>query len=145
MWDVSTEEDLKLSEINPPPHDGRCNCCGRHLSELKPFGKAGDPLPGDFDGALLVKTFRGDALLDDEIDKIMWGFFDGCCSKEDYDKAEGKLIEKYGQEKAEEMMMYHQLSRTVSPCWECRDCIVLDTDEFYKKQAESWKLLVDKT
>ena len=33
-----------------------CECCGRR--NMKPFGKAGDPLVGDFDGALLVKTFR---------------------------------------------------------------------------------------
>ena len=44
--------------INPPPKDGRCECCGRRKSELKPFGASGDPLYGDFTGAYLVKTFR---------------------------------------------------------------------------------------
>ena len=44
--------------INPPPADGKCQVCGRSLEELKPFGKAGDPLVGDFDGELLVKRWR---------------------------------------------------------------------------------------
>jgi len=36
--------------INPPPRDRCCECCGN--KNLKPFGK------GNFEGALLVKTFR---------------------------------------------------------------------------------------
>jgi len=51
---VDGEEDLKprpgLINIYPPPQDGECDCCGKHISELKSFGKAGDPLVGDFDG-----------------------------------------------------------------------------------------------
>ncbi len=42
--------------INPPPQDRACEVCGR--KDMKPFGKAGDPLVGDFNGALLVKIFR---------------------------------------------------------------------------------------
>ena len=44
--------------INGPPNSGRCHGCGKGPGELKPYGKAGDPLVGDFDGALLIKTFR---------------------------------------------------------------------------------------
>jgi hypothetical protein len=59
---VDCEEDLKLVprkiNLNPPPEDGRCECCGRHISELKPFGGPGDPLVGDFSGAYLIKKFR---------------------------------------------------------------------------------------
>ena len=61
LGSISSEKDLKDKAriiINPPPKDGRCYCCGRHISELTPFGKAGDPLVGDFDGALLVKNNR---------------------------------------------------------------------------------------
>jgi len=47
-----------IVRINPPPSDERCECCGRHVSELKPFGGPGDPLVGDFSGALLAKHFR---------------------------------------------------------------------------------------
>jgi len=63
---ISKEEDLNPPEgsyrflINAPPEDGRCEVCGRHLSELKPFGGPGDPLVGDFSGELLLKTFRWD-------------------------------------------------------------------------------------
>jgi len=44
--------------INPPPQDKCCQCCGKNAKDLKPYGKAGDPLVGDFDGAILLKTFR---------------------------------------------------------------------------------------
>ena len=46
--------------INGPPDDGKCNICGRHVSELDAFGGAGDPLLGDFSGMKLVKQFRED-------------------------------------------------------------------------------------
>ena len=38
--------------------DNRCDCCGRHVRELKPFGGPGDPLVGDFTGKYLVKHYR---------------------------------------------------------------------------------------
>lgn len=135
LGSISKEEDLKLRpgiNINPPPSDGRCDCCGRHLSKLKSFGK---PCVGEYDDALLVKRFRWDAPPDEEIDKIMEEFFGACCSSEDYEKARNKLIEKYGQEEAEEMMMYQQLSRTASKSWECRDCFYLSTKRFYRVQS----------
>ena len=54
LGSIYGEEDLKprpgLINIYPPPQDGECDCCGKHISELKSFGKAGDPLVGDFDG-----------------------------------------------------------------------------------------------
>ena len=37
---ISNEKDLKIkagNNINPPPVDGTCYCCGRHISELKTF------------------------------------------------------------------------------------------------------------
>jgi hypothetical protein len=64
LGSVEEEKDLKpipgVANINPPPQDGKCMCCKRHISELKPYGKAGDPLVGDFDGALLVKVWRSE-------------------------------------------------------------------------------------
>ena len=44
--------------INPPLDDGRCYGCGKHISELRPFGGPGNPLDEDFTGALLVKIYR---------------------------------------------------------------------------------------
>ena len=37
--------------LNPPPRDERCECCSKHISELKDFD-------GYFKGAKLVKNFR---------------------------------------------------------------------------------------
>lgn len=66
---VHGEEDLQPRpgfNLNHPPRDGRCDCCGKHISELKSFGKAGDPLVGDFYGAYLVKTYRTVIYYDDD-------------------------------------------------------------------------------
>ena len=71
---VSKEEDLRRPcrfFINPPPEDCRCEVCGRHISELTPFGGPGDPLVGDFSGEKLVKTFRIDFPYPDEIEEVM--------------------------------------------------------------------------
>lgn len=47
---ISKEEDLTPSGyrflIRGPPRDERCEVCGRHISEPKPFGGPGDPLVG---------------------------------------------------------------------------------------------------
>lgn len=44
--------------IDSPPLDAKCVTCGRHVSELPPFGGPGDPLEGDFRGAKMVQVFR---------------------------------------------------------------------------------------
>ena len=41
--------------INPPPMDGRCERCMRHMSAIPPYGPPGDPLIGDFSDMKLVK------------------------------------------------------------------------------------------
>lgn len=114
--------------INPPPRDGRCECCGRHASELKPFGKAGDPLVGDFDGVILLKTFR-------EIGRI---------SKEN--EAMIKMVVdwdglfKTNPKLADELSFYDQVISTVGASWECRDCIVLDGDNYWDIRTGKVKL-----
>ena len=50
--------DKRKLLINPPPENGKCMICGRHVRELETFGGPGDPLVGDFSGAKLVKMFR---------------------------------------------------------------------------------------
>jgi hypothetical protein len=62
-----------IISINPPPSDYCCMGCGKHISEVKPFGKAGDPLVGDFDGVTLLKNFRSMAVPNDwkkNLDKV---------------------------------------------------------------------------
>lgn len=100
--------------INPPPIDKKCNCCRRHINDLKPFGKAGNPLVGDFNGALLVKTFRNMCL--ELFDKEL----------EDYKK---KLTE-------DQFSCYEQACNTVEASWECRDCIILSDKEYYFKKRK---------
>ena len=122
--------------FNPPPADEKCEVCGKTLDELKPFGKAGDPLVGDLDGALLVKTFRRMAPLDKEVDQIIEEFCGGCKTQKDYDKAQEMMVKRYGEEKTDDIVGYAQLMSTVSASWECRDCICLDSDEYFEKLRE---------
>jgi len=136
---VDGDEDLKLRpgiNLNAPPSDGRCDGCEKQLNQLKPFGKAGDPLVGDFNGALLVKRFRWDAAPDEELNKIINELFD---SEDDYDKVLNKLTDIYGQEEGEGMMMYYELSNQVGKSWECRDCICLSTKRFYLMQRNIYR------
>jgi len=135
---ISSEDDLKLRpriNINPPPSDGRCDCCGRHMGELKPFGKAGDPLVGDFEGALLIKKFRPDGPYDEKAEKA-WDKAEkhladaGCKDKDPLEW----LIKKYGKEKGEKFYWSSQAYGQVGKSWECRDCAVLDSDEYFEKR-----------
>jgi len=107
-------EQIRLHErrivVNPPPADARCECCGRHVSDLKPFGGPGDPLAGDFRGALLVKTWRTMTLQLTE-------------------EQLRELRQKHGDEAAE---AHEQLQNTIEASWECRDCIILSGDEYFK-------------
>ena len=91
LGSIDKEKDLKPEpgiNINPPPPSGRCECCRKHISELRPFGGPGDPLVGDFTGEYLVKGWRD---------------FGGC----------------------------------VCSTWECRDCFVLNEDEFLEKLKQT--------
>jgi hypothetical protein len=136
---ISNEEDLKLRpgiNINPPPADGRCMCCGRHLSELKPYGKAGDPLVGDFEGALLLKTFRPDYLPDEEAeeayDKAMSNY-----KSEGYDDPLDWMKKEYGEDEGEALWEF-AINWGVGKSWECRDCIVLDRKEYFEKREQRY-------
>src|SRR5215510_4892708 len=85
---ISAEEDLHGAprpgvSINPPPQDGRCEGCQRHMSELPPFGNAEDPFVEDLDGEVLVKTWRRMGPYDAEAEHIFNTFFESCSTKED--------------------------------------------------------------
>lgn len=142
LGSISNEDDLKPKpgiNLNPPPSDGRCDCCGRHLSELKPFGKAGDPLVGDFDGELLVKTFRLEFPPDKELESLWDVHFGDCKTEENLNAAKDIFIQKYGPEKYSQLYYYIEvsgLSGQVRKAWLCRDCILLDDDEYFAKLSE---------
>jgi len=136
LGSIDGKEDLEPRpgiNINPPPDDGRCQCCGRPLDELKPFGKAGDPLARDFSGALLVQKFRPTGPPDGEAEKIIEKFHRNCRTQGDYKKAREKLIQKYGEEKARELELSTQVSGLSGASWECRGCIVLDTFGYFEQ------------
>lgn len=154
---ISKEEDLKGSgciPLNPPSDDRRCDVCGKHISELKPFGGPGDPLVGDFSGALLVGRYRRMAPYDEAAEKA-W--------KEAWKEAEevwkergsellsenpnqdyflGWFIGKYGREKGINFYSWEEIYCAVSKSWECRDCTILDEYEHFealKKRSEREK------
>jgi len=122
--------------INPPPRDRKCECCGRHTSELRPFGKAGDPLVGDFDGVLLLKNFRAMTWHREEWDDILKEVYEQCRNTESWEDFESDLIKQVGEEKAQELLSYDQAVNTVSASWECRDCFILYGKEFFTKLYE---------
>lgn len=139
---IHGKEDLKPRpgiNINAPPADGSCDCCGKPLKELKPFGKAGDPLVGDFSGALLVKKWRWMAPPDEEVNRIMDRFFGRDPTKDEYERAKRRLIKEYGREEAERLELHHSLSTTTSSSWECRDCAVLDVYEYFEIRKKRYE------
>jgi hypothetical protein len=141
LGSIDGEEDLKPRpgfNINPPPRNGRCNCCRRHISELKPFGGPGDPLVGDFTGAYLVKKWRADGPYNEEAEMAMREA-DSCYEKDGFDDSLDWMIDRYGKEEGEALYYTYMLFHSVGSSWECRDCAVLDEDEFHEKLYQRYK------
>ena len=126
------EDYLKFKpgeDIDPPLDDGKCDCCGKHILELKPFGGPGDPLERDYTGALLVKAYVPVAPYIEEVDKALQEA-KRCYKSDGFENEYDWLIDKYGEEKTEAFYyadFYHHFSFY---CWECRDCQVLNMDEY---------------
>ena len=140
---VDTEEDLKRRagiecSINPPPEDRRFECCGRRVSELKPFGKAGDWLLDELDGALLAKRVRVWAIPDEELDEIWLKYTWNCLTEDDYKKAEKEIIQELGKERAAQVSAYVEASQSTYSSWECRDCFFLDLRKYHEKIHERY-------
>jgi hypothetical protein len=137
---IDDEEDIKAKDgINTNNHHNemRCDCCRRPLSELTPFGKAGDPLVGDFDGALLVRKFMEDAPHNAVVERIYDEFFYNCPTDKEFQKAKEKLAQKYGELQAKYIINWVHMSGSVGPSRQCRDCICLDWYEFEERHADS--------
>ena len=142
LGSISSEKDLNIKarvSINPPPEDGRCDCCGRHISELTPFGKAGDPLVGDFDGELLVKKWRAVGPYDEKaeqalkyVEKLMEK--EGCAG----DDPLNMMIKIYGKDKGERYLFTVEAFSQVGSSWECRDCAVLDEEEYFEQIEKTY-------
>jgi hypothetical protein len=142
LGSINSEDDLKPRpgiNINPPPQDGRCMCCNRHITELKPFGKAGDPLVGDFDGAYLVKRWRPDGPYDEEAETAM-AEAERCFQADGFRTPSHWMINKYGEDRAKHFSLSVQLHTGEGKSWECRNCIILDEEEYFAKLRERGKM-----
>ncbi len=131
---VKFEDYLRFKageRIYPPLDDGKCDCCEKHIRELNPFGGPGDPLDKDYTGALLVKTYAPCAPLIEEVE-VAAREADRCYKSDGFISALDWMIDKFGKLKAEAFEyadFYHHFGFS---CWECRDCIVLNMDEYSK-------------
>jgi hypothetical protein len=135
LGSVDCQEDLEPLpgiNINPPRRDGRCNCCGRHICELKPFGGPGDPLLGNFAGALLVKRWRRFGPYDEEADRAFQEA-ESCYKEEGFETAFEYLNHKHGPEKGTILSGRIECYSQIESSWECRDCAVLDEYEYFEK------------
>ena len=119
----------------PPGSDWKCDCCGKHISELKPFVKAGDPLVGDFNGPLLVKRDRPMILWSEEALNKVHEAFKKCG---DHERLEKWLIDKYGEEEGRSLYEVHRRGTPIKDSWECRDCIILDDYEYIEIVDSRW-------
>ena len=125
--------------INPPPEDGRCDCCRRDFSELTPFRKTGDLLVEDFDGELLIKTFKAIGKYDEQ-DRKAWKRVEKIMEKEGCAR-DGPLdwmIKIHGKEKGEQHLYAVGLYSQVGSSWECRDCVVLDEKEYFEQLEKTY-------
>ena len=137
---IDGEKDLEgkpgFGYVHPPPSDGRCMCCGRYLDELTPFGKMGDPILGDYEGALLVRRLRPMTPPPEEHLRIWKEFYGECNTDTDRRKARRMLVKEYGEQKAHILDQYHvrpPIAKRLFFNWECYDCIVLDDSEYLEK------------
>jgi hypothetical protein len=136
---ISREEDLNPQArivINGPPSDGRCEVCGRHISELSPFGGPGDPLAGDFSGELLVKIFRPDGPYDAEAEEA-WEKAQKLTN--DGDDPLPWFIATYGEDKGKRLYWAGQLHGSIGKSWECRNCAIMDDDEYFEKLNQRYQ------
>jgi hypothetical protein len=110
-------------------------CCGRHISELTPFGKAGNPLVGDFDGALLVKKHRPSGPYDERAEKA-WDRVEKLMEKEGRAGEDplDMMIKIYGKETGEKYYWSYQLFDQIGKSWECRDCALLSLDKYFERK-----------
>jgi hypothetical protein len=120
-----------LDNEDPP---NRCGCCGRNIGELSPFTE-GDAVMDHFNGKLLARRYRQDALPTGEVNKIMDELFGNCMTYDDHSEALDKLIQKVGKEEGLKLWTFaFYLDHIFNSSWECRNCIVLDTHQYLERK-----------
>ena len=133
-------ESLRDSHVRPARaerrssmEEERCDCCGRRVSELPPFGGPGDPLVGDFTGEFLIVKYRPHGPYDAEAEAIFARYFDNDQNDLEHKMAEFRLALDYGAEEAERVMMAVYAASLIGRSWECRDCFCFDNDEYFEQ------------
>jgi len=126
------KEDCPVSPgfLNNPPADGRCNCCGKHLGELKPFSVMSEASKPGLEEVLLVQNVRPLAPLHKGLERTLDEFFGDCLNAEDEEIAEERLIEVYGSKFAADLLSYYESSTLAISSWECLECLNLDNETF---------------
>jgi len=97
-----------------------CWCCHRHYTELKRFRRPGDLLDSDFTGPYVLDNNRPLCQLDEKAVKAFEE--DYKLNKNDIEATKKWLIKKYGNERAEEIIIGSEAKDDVIQRWECRDC-----------------------
>ena len=126
---ISGEDDLEPRPgiiTYPLPEYARCHCCGKNISELKPYDNPEYP---KFIGIYLFRTFRRGMPYNEEAERALDEAEANC--KEGQSPSQW-LIEKYGENKGIILNIMGHGSSTYESSWECKDCVVLDDDEYFK-------------
>lgn len=125
---IECEEDLKLVpkviNIDPPPQDGRCECCLKHLSELKKYD-------GEFSGSILVKNSRPTNPAYDAFE------FYSDTSLESDRPPKGLIVNVIPV-----LIKGPQFLSSIAS-WECRDCAGLSSSEYLEKVGDRSNLVRD--
>ena len=95
-----------------PYDDRRCMRCGKHISELKPFGE------GIYALATVAKTYRNIDFVpyNEEYELILQTLYEFGDSHE--------MQEAIGMDKYKSAISYEGMRGCTERSWECRDCII---------------------
>jgi hypothetical protein len=90
-----------------------------------------------------LKTYRTDCphnrKLDKELEEIQKMAGKGKDGFLNYDEYMAELEKKYGKEEAQNISFYEQAVGTVGASWECRDCIILDDDDYHTRMHMAYE------
>jgi hypothetical protein len=138
LENIEQEKDLKpredVANIIPSPQDERCVCCGRHADELEPFGAAGGPLVGDFDGALLVRKYRTFLPPPDiRMLKTYHWMVQNCEPASSFREERTNLAQVFGEKDTGRIIKAMDYGYESAPSYECRDCAILEREEYFER------------
>jgi hypothetical protein len=129
----------KINKKPPPPIYDRCDCCGRHISELTPFDKTDDPLVGDSDGELLMMTRRRLTAYDEEAEKAYNHVKKQMKKEAQENDCPSKWFKKiYGEELGGRYSITVEAYRQVDYGMECRDCVLLEGDDYFEQLEKTY-------